>query len=218
MEQSKRFLFLGENVLISDNVAITDISKTWIGNSVLLNTNSLLGISDQGNNIQKLRIKIGDRSYIGRNNTLESFNQIILEEDVMIAANVYLSDSQHEYRNAYIPPKFQKAESINNVLLIKRGVWIGHAATVIGNITLGCGSIIGANSVVTFDVPSHCIVKGNPAMIFKIYHYKLNKWIIPRTEEEYLQILNDRGDFDGYDDKVLLEYLKADKSFSVKKV
>src|SRR5947208_5399526 len=47
--------------------------------------------------------------------------------------------------------------------LVKRGVSIGSAATILANVTIGENALIGAGSVVTRDVPANAIVAGNPA-------------------------------------------------------
>ena len=44
---------------------------------------------------------------------------------------------------------------------------IGANVCIIGNITIGDNVIIGAGSVVTKDVPSDCIVVGNPARVLE---------------------------------------------------
>lgn len=210
---NNKFTYLGSNLSVEDGVVINNSTKTWIGNNVRLCSGALLTAThSKGNEQQRLRIKIEDRSFIGRNVILESFNQIIIKEDVMIAARAYLSDSQHEYGNANIPPIYQGLQDVNNVLEVQRGAWIGHSATLIGNITIGCGSVIGANSVVNFDVPSHCVVFGNPARVLKIYHYSLGEWIKPQTEDELINILETRGEFKGYDDRVIVEALRSEVS------
>lgn len=48
---------------------------------------------------------------------------------------------------------------------IKRGAIIGAGAQVLGNITVGEGAKVGANSVVTNDVPAHATALGIPARI-----------------------------------------------------
>lgn len=50
---------------------------------------------------------------------------------------------------------------------IEKRVWIGVAATILPGVRIGENSIIGANAVVTKDVPSNTIVGGNPARILK---------------------------------------------------
>ncbi|MGV1061579.1 hypothetical protein ACQR24_12255 [Clostridium perfringens] len=45
---------------------------------------------------------------------------------------------------------------------------MGVGSTIIGNVNIGNNVIIGANSVVTKDVNSNCVVAGNPAKVIKI--------------------------------------------------
>ena len=52
-------------------------------------------------------------------------------------------------------------------ILIENDVWIGHGATIMGGVTVHNGAVIGANAVVTKDVPPYAIVAGNPARIIK---------------------------------------------------
>jgi acetyltransferase-like isoleucine patch superfamily enzyme len=52
-------------------------------------------------------------------------------------------------------------------IIIRDGAWLGTGVTVIGNVTIGKGAIVGAGSVVTKDVPDNCIVAGNPAKVIR---------------------------------------------------
>jgi len=67
-----------------------------------------------------------------------------------------------------------KGESSENWLKESRGdviigdnVWIGDDVTIISPVSIGNNSVIGSGSVVTKDVPSNCVVAGNPARIVK---------------------------------------------------
>ncbi len=51
--------------------------------------------------------------------------------------------------------------------VVKKGASIGSGATVLCNVTIGDGAIVGAGSVVTKDVPPETIVAGNPAKIIR---------------------------------------------------
>ncbi len=63
-------------------------------------------------------------------------------------------------------------------IAIEDNVWFGNRVTVVGNVTIGEGSIVAAGAVVTKDVPKCAIVGGNPAKVIKyrdIEHYELLK-------------------------------------------
>ena len=58
--------------------------------------------------------------------------------------------------------------------VIGNDVWIGRESVIMPGVKIGDGSIIGAYSVVTKDVPSYSVVGGNPAkFIKKRFHDKL---------------------------------------------
>lgn len=50
---------------------------------------------------------------------------------------------------------------------IGNNVLVGANVTIIGDITIGDNVIIGAGSVVVKNVPSNCVIVGNPAKILK---------------------------------------------------
>lgn len=51
--------------------------------------------------------------------------------------------------------------------VVEDDVWIGPHAVIIGGVKIGKGAIVGPASVVTKDVPPHCVVVGNPARIVR---------------------------------------------------
>lgn len=52
-------------------------------------------------------------------------------------------------------------------VIIGNDVWIGYGATILSGIKIGDGAVIGAESVITKDVPPYTIVAGNPATIIR---------------------------------------------------
>lgn len=63
----------------------------------------------------------------------------------------------------------QRAEGIGDSkpITIKDGVWLGANCTIVGGVTIGEGSIIGAGSVVTKDIPAGVIAVGNPCRVVR---------------------------------------------------
>lgn len=52
-------------------------------------------------------------------------------------------------------------------VLIGRDAWIGRNVCILKGVTIGDGCVIGANSVVTQDIPAHCIAAGVPAKVIR---------------------------------------------------
>ena len=65
-------------------------------------------------------------------------------------------------------------------IIIGHDVWIGLKATILSGVKIGNGAIVGANAVVTKDIPAYAIVGGNPAKIIR-YRFDLNQ--IQKIEE-----------------------------------
>jgi len=63
------------------------------------------------------------------------------------------------------PP--QQAHKSKGDVIIGSDVWIGYQSLILSGVTIGDGSIIGAHSVVTKDVPAYGVVGGNPAKHIK---------------------------------------------------
>lgn len=61
-------------------------------------------------------------------------------------------------------------------MIIGDDVWIGDNAVIIGPVSIGRGSIIGANSVVRRDVPDQTIAAGVPARPIKQFENATSQW------------------------------------------
>lgn len=64
------------------------------------------------------------------------------------------------------PPVRRQLHS-NGPIVIQNNVWIGDKVTILPNVIIGEGAVIGANSVVTKNIPPFSIAAGNPAKIIK---------------------------------------------------
>lgn len=52
-------------------------------------------------------------------------------------------------------------------ITIEDNVWIGGGAILLPGVTIGKGSVVGAGSVVTRDVPQYCVAVGNPCRVIR---------------------------------------------------
>ena len=122
------------------------------------------------------KIVIGNRVTATASLTLGAHEAIIIEDDVMFAANVNLTDGFHGFENADEPYKYQPISRIAPIV-IKRGCWIGQNAVILPGVTIGELSIIGANSVVTRDIPARCIAVGAPARVIRKWDADTRQWV-----------------------------------------
>ncbi|MEP7318539.1 MAG: DapH/DapD/GlmU-related protein, partial [Panacibacter sp.] len=102
---------------------------------------------------------------------------------VLMASKVYISDVAHgnydidagamNYPN--VPPAARPLNS--QPVVIEDNVWLGDGVCVLPGITIGKGSIIGANAVVTKNIPAGSIAVGIPAKIIKRFDEEKKQWL-----------------------------------------
>ena len=124
------------------------------------------------------KIQIGDNTYIGKDSRIWSGDYITIGNNVLIShcCNIIDTDS-HEINHIERAERYKdlikqgpwrtKGSIQSKPIIIKDYAWISFNVTVLKGVTIGTGSIIGANSVVTKDVPDYALVIGNPAKIVK---------------------------------------------------
>ncbi|MBY5009168.1 acyltransferase [Streptococcus suis] len=114
-------------------------------------------------------LEIGSNVSFGDNCYLTCANQIIVEDNVLIGDNVFITDNYHG-RNSLdevsIAPSDREIWSKGEVR-IETNVWLGRNVCVMPGVTIGHGSVIGANSVVTKNIPARCIAAGSPAKVIR---------------------------------------------------
>jgi acetyltransferase-like isoleucine patch superfamily enzyme len=111
------------------------------------------------------KLEIGENSFIGSFSTIGVNSKIVIGKNVMIAQNVSIRDSDHRFDDIERPMIQQGI--VTDKVIIENNVWIGYGAVITKGVTVGQGSIIAANAVVTKDVPENAIMAGVPARILK---------------------------------------------------
>jgi maltose O-acetyltransferase len=103
--------------------------------------------------------EIGDYSGIG---IYSYVSTVKIGRDVMIGDELLALSQDHEFANTEIPMRMQGFRE-DQPIVIEDDVWIGSRVIILPGIKICRGSIVGAGSVVTEDVPAYTIVAGNPA-------------------------------------------------------
>lgn len=120
------------------------------------------------------RLEIRSGSKIGNFNHIYCTQRIIIEKNVLTADKVYISDNLHSYEDVDKPIFMQPIKQLKPVV-IGEGAWLGENVCVIGA-SVGRGSVVGANSVVTKDIPAYCVAVGTPARIIRKFNNITKKW------------------------------------------
>ena len=182
-----RFKSCGHNLVIDKPYRLVNPQCMDIGQDVYFGPNALISCNlsypsdvlcaPDGTPINEFTptLTIGDRVSSTGGLQLGAYQKIVIESDVLFATNVHMTDAFHGYTNVDVPYKFQPMERIAPIV-IKRGSWIGQNVVVSPGVTVGEMSIVGANSVVTHDVPAFSIAVGTPARVVKTWDAQNAKW------------------------------------------
>lgn len=129
------------------------------------------------------QLSIGNNFIANNSNHIAAANKVIIGNDVLIgsyvlitdhAHGIYNSDDEFEQTTPLSTPR-ERALSVGSVVIGDR-VWIGDKVSIVGNLNIGNGAIIAANSVVVSDVEDNVIVAGIPAVPIKKWDPKKNVW------------------------------------------
>lgn len=106
--------------------------------------------------------------------------KVVIGNNVLIASKVYISDINHgNYTDANqdsplsLPNKRKLSTKPVN---IEDNVWIGESVCILPGVSIGKGTIVGANSVVSRSLPQNVIAVGSPAKPIKKFNFETKKW------------------------------------------
>lgn len=168
--RAKRFgLNAGKKVYIGRNCSLKGKSNIVVGKFVTVRP--YVQIWTGGT------VKISEGSEIGERCRISIANSLEIGKKVLIAPNVYITDCDHEYKNIEIPIIDQGIVQEGQIVSIGDGTYIGINAVIVGNVKIGKHCVIGANSVVTKDVPDYSVVVGSPAKVIRQYNKNKSEWI-----------------------------------------
>jgi len=168
----QKFGRFGKKSLLLKPLKIQGASDIYIGeHTQILNMAWLAALPLNG--VQG-KLTIGDHTQIGHFSHIIATQEVVIEDHVLTADKVYISDNVHAYENPDLPILAQGIRQLSPVR-IGSGTWIGENACIIGA-RIGRNCVIGANAVVTKDIPDYCVAVGVPAKIIKKFNVTSNLW------------------------------------------
>lgn len=120
-------------------------------------------------------MRIGSGCVFGYANHITAVRKVIIGDQVLTANNVYISDNLHAYVDIS-QPIISQSVLFKGEVVIGDGCWIGENACIIGA-SVGRNSVIGANAVVTRDIPEYSVAVGAPAVVIRRFDKTLGRWV-----------------------------------------
>jgi lipopolysaccharide O-acetyltransferase len=129
------------------------------------------------------RISIGRGVCFSNDVHIGCTNSVTLGNGVLLGSHVYITDHDHgiyagheQHSDPGTEPSKRPLTAAGTVV-IEDNVYVGEYVTILKNVRIGAGSIIGAHSNVTHSIPSHTIAAGNPARPLKKYSEGSRQWV-----------------------------------------
>ncbi|HEU4913271.1 MAG TPA: acyltransferase [Actinomycetes bacterium] len=110
-------------------------------------------------------LRIGDRTVLGRENTLNCYLDLEIGARCIVADWVYMGDFDHRTDDVHVPIKDQGI--VKSPVRIGDDVWVGVKASVLRGADIGPGSVVAAHAVVRGDVPPFSVVAGVPGRVVR---------------------------------------------------
>jgi acetyltransferase-like isoleucine patch superfamily enzyme len=115
--------------------------------------------------LNRENLRLGSGSHWAAGCWFNCWGGLTIGNNVIIGPNVCISTSNHNFSD---PKRLIKNQgSTPDAVVIGDDCWIGANSVIVAGVHIGTGSIIGAGSIVTHDVPAYSVAVGNPAHIIK---------------------------------------------------
>jgi len=125
-------------------------------------------------------IIIEDGCGIGPYGVISARNQIHIERNIICGPSALIMDHNQAFEDVTVPI-LRQGMTPGGTIRIEEGCWIGSGVSIVcsqGELVIGRGSVVGANSVVTHTIPSYSVVSGDPARIVKQYDPEKKIWVL----------------------------------------
>lgn len=118
--------------------------------------------------------KVGKDVFIGAKVYIDSghANLITIEDHAHVTAMTVLLCHKKDLSNYKKGDDYAKLPYMKGAITLKRGCSTGTGTLIMPGVTIGEGSIVGAGSLVTKDIPDWCIAIGRPAKVVKRIEYR----------------------------------------------
>jgi acetyltransferase-like isoleucine patch superfamily enzyme len=197
--RTRRNLILGLGSYVHPTAQILGVANTIIGANTFISEFSWLNVNHRTPG--ELAIMIGNNCWVGRNNFFTSGKAIHISDYFLSAIGCKFISSSHIVDDP-LTPYMVSGTTSHQSIRIGVNCFFGAGSTVLGNVSIGHGSIVAADALVLNDLPPFCIASGNPAKVIKKYSFRENKWcdvssfdesdsLLEPNEEAYLRQLRE---------------------------
>ena len=158
------------------NCAIANPAYVKIEPGVIMaHHSSITAVTGYNDRYYRPMITVSEGTQIGPYNAFAAIDRITVGRYVLFAPYVHVSDHSHGYQDVSKPVMHQPVFS-NGRVVIEDGCWLGFGSHILSGVTIGKNSVIGANSLVTENIPPFSVAVGSPAKVIKRFNFERKRW------------------------------------------
>ncbi len=117
------------------------------------------------------RVRIGSGTFLNLGVMIAALDLVEIGEHCMFANGCLITDADHRFDDPHTPVPWQGFTS-KGPTHVGDNVWCGANVVITSGVTIGDRCVIGANSVVTEDIPAFSIAAGAPAKVLRRISYE----------------------------------------------
>ena len=173
------------DVAFGDGVQCIGVSGLRIGRGSAIGDGSWLNVAIRDGNVHMV---IGEYVLIGRRAVVSSGTFLEIGSHTIFGPNVYVASNEHEYIGNHRKPILACGIRDHGSLIVEENCWFGMNSIITGGITVGRGSVVGANSVLRDSIPPFSVAIGTPAKVVRMLNPENEQWESIQTDADRVRI------------------------------
>lgn len=166
--------YAGHGCLISPRAQILGWQHIRLGRNIVLADDVWLNVNDYA--AKDPAIVIGDNTLLGRRNFLSAGRLIEIGAYCLTGVDCHFLGADHSMDDPGTPYLFSPVHAVQEIR-VGANCWFGSRVTVLAGVTIGHGSVVGANALVTRSLPPFSLSVGFPAAVIKRYSFPRKRWV-----------------------------------------
>lgn len=172
-----RHKHVGRGSFVDRTVHVLGWRSVQIGDNTSIGEGTCININNRS--VPGLKVLVGNNCFVGRRNFFNNGQTIIISDYCMTSIDCRFNGADHIFSNPFLP-YISTGVAADKTIYIGTNCWLGIGVTVLGHVSIGHGSIVGAGALVTKDLPPFSLAVGNPAQVIKRFDMISRAWIIVR--------------------------------------
>lgn len=165
---------VGKNSYVDPSVQVIGWKNVKIGSNTTISEGSWINVNFRDD--LNSRITIGHNCHIGRRNFFSSGPFIHIKDYGFTGLDCHFLGCGHNIESP-LTPYIASGLSAGGGIEIGVNCWLATSVTVMENVKIGHGTVVGAGSLVTHDLPPFSIAIGIPCKVIKRFNFKNQKWV-----------------------------------------